>query len=209
MGMSRSEAGRLGAKKSSNRAKLDKLKRINAYNLAPKICVCGKAISYQQHIGHNKYCSKECWIKNWKGRTPKRKERKCIACGAPVTGGWGVKYCGHKCSVAYKHRERMLEIERNGVIPLYKGGATCSKIVRSFLEYRDGWKCSICGLSEWRGHKIPLHADHIDGNSSNNRNDNFRWVCPNCDEQLPTWGSRNRGSGRHYRRQRYKEGKSS
>ena len=38
--------------------------------------------------------------------------------------------------------------------------------------------------------------------------ENLRLVCPNCDSQLPTYKSRNRGSGRHSRRQRYRDGQS-
>ena len=34
-------------------------------------------------------------------------------------------------------------------------------------------------------------------------------VCGNCNMQLPTFASKNRGNGRFYRRQRYAEGKSS
>lgn len=50
--------------------------------------------------------------------------------------------------------------------------------------------------------------DHIDGDAANNRRDNLRMVCPNCDSQLPTFKSRNRGKGRHSRRERYANGQS-
>lgn len=55
---------------------------------------------------------------------------------------------------------------------------------------------------------LALVLDHIDGNPDNNHRDNLRLVCPNCDSQLPTFKSRNRGNGRSFRRQRYHEGKS-
>lgn len=48
--------------------------------------------------------------------------------------------------------------------------------------------------------------DHTDGNPTNNRRENLRLVCPNCDSQLPTYKSRNRGNGRSFRRQRYADG---
>ena len=52
--------------------------------------------------------------------------------------------------------------------------------------------CSICGqLPEWNGKQLPLILDHINGKNHDNRIENLRWVCPNCNQQLPTTGSRN------------------
>lgn len=35
--------------------------------------------------------------------------------------------------------------------------------------------------------------DHENGNSNDNRAENLRYLCPNCDAQLPTRGGRNKG----------------
>ena len=32
--------------------------------------------------------------------------------------------------------------------------------------------------------------DHIDGNNKNHSFDNLRWVCPNCDRQLDSYGNK-------------------
>jgi len=50
--------------------------------------------------------------------------------------------------------------------------------------------------------------DHIDGDSGHNARSNLRLICPNCDSQLPTYKSRNKGRGRAWRRKRYADGKS-
>jgi hypothetical protein len=71
-----------------------------------------------------------------------------------------------------------------------------------------GNTCEICGNTEWMDKPIPLVLDHIDGNSSNNTKENLRLVCGNCDMQLPTYKSKNKGNGRAFRRQRYSGGKS-
>jgi len=53
-------------------------------------------------------------------------------------------------------------------------------------------ECSICGLDEeWNGKHIVMILDHINGISNDNRLENLRMVCPNCNSQLDTFGSRN------------------
>ena len=68
--------------------------------------------------------------------------------------------------------------------------------------------CS-CGIEDtWNGVTLALIVDHVNGDATNNRRENLRLICPNCDSQLPTYKARNRGSGRHYRRQQYADGQS-
>ena len=54
--------------------------------------------------------------------------------------------------------------------------------------------CACCGLGpEWRGKPMPLILDHINGKNNDNRLENLRFVCSNCDSQLPTYKSKNIG----------------
>lgn len=56
--------------------------------------------------------------------------------------------------------------------------------------YRNGLKkekCELCGQGpEWNGKKISLILDHVNGNNTDNRIENLRIVCPNCNATLDT-----------------------
>ena len=52
--------------------------------------------------------------------------------------------------------------------------------------------CSICGqLPEWQGKELTLILDHINGHNRDDRLENLRWVCPNCNQQLDTTNGKN------------------
>ena len=81
--------------------------------------------------------------------------------------------------------------------------------VRDYLYEQQEGRCAICGIEDqWNGVTLALIVDHINGDASNNRRENLRLICPNCDSQLPTFKARNRGSGRYYRRSRYADDQS-
>lgn len=53
-------------------------------------------------------------------------------------------------------------------------------------------KCARCNKPPvWEGEPLVLRLDHINGVNNDNRLDNLRLVCPNCDSQLPTFSGRN------------------
>lgn len=48
-------------------------------------------------------------------------------------------------------------------------------------------ECSECLLTEWNGKPIIIEIDHKNGDHTDNREYNLRWLCPNCHSQTPTY----------------------
>ncbi|MEO8092116.1 MAG: hypothetical protein ABI726_05360 [bacterium] len=92
---------------------------------------------------------------------------------------------------------------------------------RLFAEGLKERRCELCGLSDvWRGRRMALILDHINGIPDDHRLENLRIVCPNCAATLDTHcGAKNRQDREpraclrcgalfepHNRRQRYCSG---
>ena len=61
-------------------------------------------------------------------------------------------------------------------------------IKQNLIEY----VCACCGIGPvWMGNPMPLILDHINGVNNDNRLENLRFVCSNCESQLDTYKSRN------------------
>lgn len=75
------------------------------------------------------------------------------------------------------------------------GGSVSSNHLKEKL-YKAGLKtkkCEFCGQDEnWSFGKIPMILDHINGNHYDNRVENLRILCPNCDSTLPTYKAKNK-----------------
>ena len=62
-------------------------------------------------------------------------------------------------------------------------------IDNNLLEY----KCAMCGIGPvWMEKPMVLIMDHINGVNDDNRLENLRFVCSNCDSQLDTYKSKNK-----------------
>lgn len=90
--------------------------------------------------------------------------------------------------------QRMLNIGNQNIsIPLEKVLVENSSYSRTNLKrrlYEVGLKkreCEECGQGEiWKGRKMSLILDHINGVYNDNRLENLRIVCPNCNATLET-----------------------
>ena len=131
----------------------------------------------------------------------KRKEiSRCVNCDKEFKSHHSSSgtYCSNKCQQDLVFKERIKEIE---------GGIEfTSKIMKRYLIFKHGNKCQNinCGW-DW-SKECPIELEHIDGNSDNNKLENLTLLCPNCHSLTPTYKAKNKGNGRHKRRERYKQG---
>lgn len=96
-------------------------------------------------------------------------------------------------------------IKRGDVVPVRRGytSRSLARILRSRSSQwlkkqrliREGFltnRCERCGISDWRGRRLAIHLDHINGIKDDWRLENLRMLCPNCHSQTSTFGGRNR-----------------
>jgi hypothetical protein len=71
-----------------------------------------------------------------------------------------------------------------------------SKLIRrALLESGIPYVCSKCGIGpKWNGEKLTLPVDHINGDWSDCRKENLRFLCPNCHSQAPTFCNQGKGN---------------
>lgn len=65
------------------------------------------------------------------------------------------------------------------------------RLKRAMRELGLSECCALCGMEGvWRGKRLPLEVDHIDGNWRNNRIENLRLLCPNCHSTTDSYRGR-------------------
>ena len=98
----------------------------------------------------------------------------------------------NKHNISYKHfKINVGVIKRSPENVFIKNSTASQKVLRTwYIKCKcSEYKCDICGMFPvWQGKPLTLILDHKNGNNKDNRLENLHWVCPNCNQQLPTTG---------------------
>lgn len=132
--------------------------------------------------------------------------KRCLGCDEPLNKRHQVSYCSNRCQRDTERRRRTAAWLESGIGEPAGGHR---HYIRLHIMDDQANVCAICASPTiWNGLELRFVLDHVDGDASNNRRENLRLVCPNCDSQLPTYKGKNRGRGRAWRTQRYADGRS-
>ena len=96
-------------------------------------------------------------------------------------------------NISTEHFKTIEKIERTENNVFCENSTADQKTLRKFYKNKfPQEKCSICGQGLiWNNQILTLILDHINGINTDDRLENLRWVCPNCNSQLPTTNARN------------------
>jgi len=130
----------------------------------------------------------------------------CLNCGKEFEHSRNTKnkFCSHTCQQAYR-RKQYIERWKNGEENGLSGEYNLSKVIKRYLMEKHNYECEKCGwgeTNEFTG-TIPLEIHHIDGDYTNNKEENLQVLCPNCHSLTETHKSHNK-NGRIGRRKYYK-----
>ena len=158
-----------------------------------KICLgCGKEFSLFSKEKDTKFCSRSCSA-SYNNRKTKRKilSKICERCGMEFeTNKENKKYCSKECFILKRKENRIKEFLTGEL----KDAQVRKRVIRKYLLERQGGVCEICGCKPMHNEKpLVFIIDHINGIFTDNRPENIRAICPNCNSQTDTFGGKNTG----------------
>jgi len=158
----------------------------NKNKITLKCHYCGRNYSVSPYyVPTSKYCSRDCMYKARR----KRVTLKCKWCGKefkikPSKAKAGRKYCSKIC------HDKATLFKKGEQHPLWNEGSSFAPYPPEFtdklklkIKKRDGFRCSLCQLSEEESIKkfgVPLHIHHINYDKFDNSESNLITLCVCC-----------------------------
>lgn len=108
------------------------------------------------------------------------------------------KFCCNNCQHEYYYKNKIeswKKSEDNGLIG--KQWIDLCSAVRKYIFNKYENKCARCGWNEINPftNTLPLEIEHIDGDATNNKEENLILLCPNCHSLTATYRGANKGKG--------------
>ena len=162
-----------------------------------KIVIDGKL----RDLKSRKYCL-DCVPFNVNGRADCSSEpiRYCLYCNSQLSNRQ-ISFCSQFCSSEYHYTE-YIKRWKLGLETGLRGSYDLSTRIRRYLFEKYNNKCCKCGwceINQFTGN-IPLEVHHVDGDYTNNDENNLELLCPNCHSLTATYKSSNT-NGRKMRSQ--------
>ena len=174
---------------------------------------CGKAIYRKpSHLTKTDtfFCDKDCQVAAQRSGTFRTGVqptgltlKMCQKCNRPLS------YKSRKTTTMHRECKAQHTVEQwlsgNNDVTLYIDDKTnmpkdTKPFVKKYLLETRGDRCEECGFDKHGPFGSIIQMDHVNGDCFDNRPENLKLLCPNCHAMTPTYGSRNRGSGRAHRR---------
>ena len=163
---------------------------------------CGKELPYEKR--ENKFCNSSCAASYNNKQLSEQKDLNhsyCLNCNKEITKG--TRFCNTTCSSEYK-RKQYIERWKKGEESGLRGKDNIATAVRKYIFEKHNNSCELCGWNKINPYTglVPLQIHHIDGDCTNNKEDNLQLLCPNCHSLTENFGSRNKNCTRIDKRYR-------
>lgn len=188
-----------------------------------KYCLyCGKEITGRNR-STKKFCDNSCAARyNNRGRIHSEETKKkisesltkhkdqeyssdpvyCKNCGKLIEKRPNI-FCNQECYTEYYKKEKIKDWQHN---PDKYCSEEIPNFIRNYLIDKYGC-CQLCGWNKINPttNKMPLEVHHIDGDCTNNKEDNLQLLCPNCHSLTPNSGALNIGNSKRYKYKAYRK----
>lgn len=165
-----------------------------------KYCLyCGNEITKYGKKFCNHSCAASYNNKDVVRNGSEREDKYCLNCGN-LLNSKKKKYCSYDCMKEYSYKIK-IEQWKNGKLKGCDKNGNISHFLRKYILEKKEYKCENCGFDKPNPYTnlSVLQIHHIDGNCTNNKEENLQVLCPTCHSMTKNFGSRNQKSYRTYR----------